>query len=164
MGRAVAGAARAGPIPRRNVLSAARTMALDYAAVKHLHMGAAALSLALFVVRGAWMIWQPAQLARRWVRIVPHVVDTVLLVSALWLAWQVGFAANAHWLGAKIVALAVYVVLGTIALRRVRRGDRDVRLHRERGDHQVAARAVVGVLRSMAANPLFSDVGAPGFD
>jgi uncharacterized membrane protein SirB2 len=93
---------------------------VDYAAIKHLHVTAAALSIALFVLRGVWMIGSPQQLARRWVRIVPHVIDTVLLASALWLAWQIGFGANAHWLGAKIVALVVYVVLGTIALKRGR--------------------------------------------
>ena len=95
-------------------------MAIDYAAVKHVHMSAAALSLGLFVLRGAWMIASPRQLARTWVRIVPHVVDTVLLASALWLAWQVGFGANAHWLSAKIVALLAYIALGTIALKRGR--------------------------------------------
>jgi uncharacterized membrane protein SirB2 len=91
-----------------------------YSAVKHVHMSAAALSIALFVVRGAWMMRAPERLGRRWVRIVPHVIDTVLLGSALWLAWQIGFAANASWLGTKIVALVVYVVLGTIALKRGR--------------------------------------------
>jgi uncharacterized membrane protein SirB2 len=93
---------------------------IDYAAVKHVHMSAAALSLLLFVLRGAWMIAAPAQLARRWVRIVPHVIDTVLLATALWLAWQIGFAANAHWLTAKIILLVAYIALGTIALKRGR--------------------------------------------
>ena len=78
---------------------------MDYAAIKHLHVTAAALSIALFVLRGFWMIGSPERLAARWVRILPHVIDTVLLASALWLAWQIGFGANAHWLGAKIVAL-----------------------------------------------------------
>jgi uncharacterized membrane protein SirB2 len=95
-------------------------LAFDYPAVKQVHMSAAALSIALFLLRGAWMMASPQRLARRWVRIVPHVVDTVLLVSALWLAWQIGFAANANWLGAKIVALFVYIGLGTIALKRGR--------------------------------------------
>jgi uncharacterized membrane protein SirB2 len=101
-------------------------MRFDYSAVKHVHMSAAAFSLALFVLRGIWMMRMPERLARRWVRIVPHVVDTVLLASALWLAWQVGFTANANWLSAKIVALIVYIALGTIALKRGR--TRQIRL------------------------------------
>jgi uncharacterized membrane protein SirB2 len=93
---------------------------LDYAAIKHVHMSAAAISIALFVLRGAWMLRAPQRLARRWVRIVPHVVDTVLLASALVLAWLIGFGANASWLSAKIVALVVYIAVGTIALKRGR--------------------------------------------
>ena len=50
---------------------------------------------------------------------MPHGVDTVLLVSALLLAWQIGRGA-APWLAAKVVALVVYIVLGTIALKRGR--------------------------------------------
>jgi uncharacterized membrane protein SirB2 len=93
-------------------------MAFDYPAVKHVHMGAAALSIALFVVRGLWMMRAPARLATPWVRVVPHVIDTVLLASALALAWMIGFAANASWLGAKIVALVAYIGFGTFALKR----------------------------------------------
>ncbi len=102
-------------------------MPFDYASLKAIHVGAAATSLALFVVRGAWMLTAPDRLHRRWVRSVPHLVDTVLLASALLLAWQIGFAANAGWLGAKAAALVLYVVLGTIALKHGRtRGIRAV--------------------------------------
>lgn len=94
-------------------------MAPDYLTIKYLHMSAAGLSLALFVLRGAWRAFSPARLDARWVRIVPHVVDTVLLVSALWLAWQVGRGAT-PWIAAKIVALLAYIVLGSIALKRGR--------------------------------------------
>ena len=93
-------------------------MALDYTTVKTIHVSAAAASITLFVVRGTWMLGSPDRLRRRWVRIVPHVIDTVLLISALWLGWQIGFAANARWLGAKIAALLVYIALGTVALKR----------------------------------------------
>jgi uncharacterized membrane protein SirB2 len=91
----------------------------DYALLKHLHVAAAGVSLALLVLRGAWRFASPERLAARWVRIVPHVVDTVLLVSALLLAWQIGRGA-APWLAAKLVALVVYVALGTVALKRGR--------------------------------------------
>jgi uncharacterized membrane protein SirB2 len=95
-------------------------MVPEYATLKAVHVGAAALSITLFIVRGAWMLAAPGRLGARWVRIVPHVIDTVLLVSALALAWQIGFAANIRWLGAKITALVVYIALGTIALKRGR--------------------------------------------
>ena len=91
----------------------------DYAAIKQVHVAAAGVSLALFVLRGAWRFASPERLAARWVRVVPHVIDTLLLASALWLAWQVGSGA-APWIAAKVAALVAYIVLGTIALKRGR--------------------------------------------
>jgi uncharacterized membrane protein SirB2 len=95
-------------------------MTISYAAIKQLHVSAAGASLALFMLRGAWMMADSAQLERRWVRIVPHIVDTVLLGSALWFAWQLGAAGTRGWLVAKIIALFVYIALGTVALKRGR--------------------------------------------
>ena len=93
-------------------------MTLDYVAIKFVHVGAAALSISLFVLRCAWMLRAPARLQLTWVRFVPHVIDTVLLASALWLAWQLGADGTRGWLWAKVVALLVYIVLGSIALKR----------------------------------------------
>ena len=80
-------------------------------------MGAAALSIALFVARGAWLLSAPQRVQPPWMRIPPHAVDTVLLLSALWLAAQQAPGSPHAWLAAKIVALVAYVVLGTLALR-----------------------------------------------
>ena len=95
-------------------------MLLDYATLKHVHIGAATLSIALFVLRGIWMLWSPARLRMLWVRFVPHAIDTVLLATALLLAWQLGAAAASSWVGAKVVGLLVYIALGIIALKRGR--------------------------------------------
>ena len=60
-------------------------------------------------------------LAQRLARVAPHVVDTVLLASALWLAWFLGASPlEQPWLAAKIVALFAYIGLGMVALRRGR--------------------------------------------
>lgn len=92
---------------------------MNYLALKHLHMSCAALSGALFFVRGIWMLRASPMLQRRWVKIVPHVVDTLLLGSALALvAWSGQYPFAQDWLTAKLVALVVYIGLGTIALRR----------------------------------------------
>jgi len=51
-------------------------------------------------------------------RTLPHVNDTVLLVSAITLAWTLGVNPQAQpWLTARIIALVLYVALGTIALK-----------------------------------------------
>jgi uncharacterized membrane protein SirB2 len=94
---------------------------MDYIGIKHLHMACAALSISLFLLRGAWMLQGSSMLTRRWVKVLPHLVDTILLGSAITLALishQYPFAQP--WLGAKVVALLLYIVLGTIALKRGR--------------------------------------------
>jgi uncharacterized membrane protein SirB2 len=94
---------------------------MDYLAIKHLHMGCAGLSIVLFLLRGTWMLQGSSMLQRRWVKIAPHLVDTVLLGSAITLAvisHQYPFAQP--WLGAKVVALVLSIILGTIALKRGR--------------------------------------------
>lgn len=57
-------------------------------------------------------------LHQRWVKIAPHAVDTVLLVTAIALAWKLGISPLATpWLAAKIVALLLYIAAGMIALK-----------------------------------------------
>jgi uncharacterized membrane protein SirB2 len=94
---------------------------MDYSTLKNIHVFTVAASYALFVLRGIWMIRGSARLQARWVKIVPHVVDTVLLASAIALTillHEYPFAAG--WLTAKVVALVVYIALGMIALKRGR--------------------------------------------
>ena len=90
-----------------------------YMALKHLHMTFAGLSIGLFVLRGIWMFADSPRLNAKLTRIVPHVVDTVLLASAVGLMFvihQYPFAQG--WLTAKLLGLVLYIVLGTIALKR----------------------------------------------
>ena len=124
-------------------------MPLSFATIKHIHMGAAVLSISLFILRGGWMLWSPQRLRQPWVKVLPHVVDTVLLAAALWLAWQLGAAAMHGWLVAKIVGLVVYVVLGTIALKRGR-------TRRTRAAALIAATATFGyiVMVALTKSPL----------
>lgn len=92
---------------------------MNYLAVKHVHMTCAALSISFFFVRGLWMMAGSPRLQQRWVKIAPHIIDTLLLVSAITLAVlssQYPFAQA--WLTAKVFALIAYIVLGTIALKR----------------------------------------------
>lgn len=92
---------------------------MEYMSIKHLHMGSAALSGCLFLLRGVWMLRASPMLRQAWVRVVPHVVDTVLLSSALVLVfWSGQYPFAQPWLGAKVLALLLYIVLGAIALKR----------------------------------------------
>jgi uncharacterized membrane protein SirB2 len=92
---------------------------MSYLALKHLHMTCAALSGTLFFARGMMMLSDSPMLRRRWLKIVPHTIDTALLGSALTmvvLSGQYPFVQN--WLTAKLFALIAYIVAGTIALKR----------------------------------------------
>lgn len=91
---------------------------MDYLTVKLIHQGAVALSVAGFALRGAGLLagaaWARGRVAKR----LPHLVDTVLLLSALLLAWMLRLnPAQAPWLMAKIIGLVLYVALGMLALR-----------------------------------------------
>ncbi|NML86489.1 SirB2 family protein [Polaromonas sp.] len=92
---------------------------MNYLAIKHLHITFAALSGSFFLLRGLWMLAESPMLQRRWVKVVPHVVDTLLLGSALVLVfWSGQYPFVQAWLTAKVLALIAYIVLGTIALKR----------------------------------------------
>ncbi len=92
-----------------------------YLFAKGLHVASVALSLTGFAVRGGLMLAGSPLLEARFVRIAPHVVDTVLLASALWLCWLLGqYPFVQPWLTAKVVGLLFYIGLGALALRRAR--------------------------------------------
>lgn len=89
--------------------------------VKTIHLTAVLLSFCGFVLRAGWMLSDSPMLGRRWVKVLPHIIDTVLLLSALWLLYLMSLPLlQTDWLLAKIIALLVYIVLGTMALKRAR--------------------------------------------
>ena len=91
---------------------------MDYGLIKSVHQSAVALSVAGFFARGAASLAGAGWVRGRLARTLPHVVDSVLLASALGLAWMLRLTpASAPWLLAKIVGLLAYIALGAIALR-----------------------------------------------
>jgi len=87
-----------------------------YSVLKHLHVACVVLSLAGFILRGGWMLTGSARLMARSTRIVPHLIDTLLLGSAIGLVSA--YDAVPGWVWAKVVGLLIYIALGTIALKR----------------------------------------------
>lgn len=90
----------------------------SYLIFKHLHMTAVALSGLLFMVRGLWLLQGSAQLQAKWVKITPHVVDTLLLVSAI--AMLVVAQQFPVWVHVKITLLVVYIGLGLMAFKKAK--------------------------------------------
>lgn len=92
---------------------------MAYSLLKPFHLATIAITLTLFLLRGVWMMADSPRLQARWVRIVPHVNDTLLLASGFSLAVLLGqYPLVNGWLTAKFFALILYIVLGTYALKR----------------------------------------------
>ena len=122
-----------------------------YFLIKHLHMTTAIISIAFFIVRAWWSVREVALLQQRWVRILPHINDTLLLVLGVMLTIMLSMSPHQHpWLAAKLLGLIVYIVLGTVAIKRGR-------TPLTRGVTAVAAIAVFFYIYGTAItkNPLF---------
>lgn len=92
-----------------------------YLALKNLHVLCVVVSGSGFFLRGLWMLSDSPRLNLRWVRVVPHVVDTLLLGSAIAMAViSAQYPWVQDWLTAKLIGLLVYVLCGMMALRRGR--------------------------------------------
>lgn len=86
--------------------------------LKSIHISCVASSYMLFFLRGIWSLNGSAIMSQRWVKIVPHVVDTLLIVSAVALAFSIRqYPFVDAWLTAKLFALLLYIGLGFVALR-----------------------------------------------
>lgn len=106
-----------------------------YLIIKHLHITLALVSITGFIARGLLHLRHSPWVRHGILRVTPHIVDTFLLLSGLWLAWVWRMHEFLQpWLVAKLVALLIYIVLGMMAFRLARRD---------------TSRAVAGVLAIM---------------
>jgi uncharacterized membrane protein SirB2 len=89
-----------------------------YSLLKTIHISCVVLSLSGFILRGIWMMQASSLLRHPLTKRLPHVIDTLLLASALIMAYlSVQYPFQETWLTAKLFALIVYILLGMIALR-----------------------------------------------
>lgn len=89
-----------------------------YIALKFIHIACVILSIAGFIVRGIWMLRDSPWRRNKWVKVVPHVNDTLLLVAGILLAVRIQQYPFVHgWLTAKALALIAYIVVGAIGLK-----------------------------------------------
>ncbi|WP_255482869.1 SirB2 family protein [Marinobacterium marinum] len=89
--------------------------------LKHTHLTMVGLSITLFLIRGLCMYAWPGALKARWLKITPHVIDTLLLLSAIGLMVTLSqYPLTHHWLTAKVLGLLAYIGFGIVALKRGR--------------------------------------------
>jgi uncharacterized membrane protein SirB2 len=92
----------------------------SYVALLGAHMLLAILSPLLFSLR-AWRSIRGLQPARGWLRVTPHVVDSLLLLAGIGLALIIRqYPFVDAWLTAKLLALIAYIAAGHVAVRRAR--------------------------------------------
>ena len=86
--------------------------------LKLIHITCAVLTISLFCLRGIWMLTESKLLQHRFIRILPHIIDTVLLTTGVLLI--IKFYSNLfyhHWLMLKLLAVFTYILTGSIALK-----------------------------------------------
>lgn len=90
-----------------------------YPLLKSLHVAFAVLSVLGFCLRGYWMLTDNRLLRARAVLILPHINDSMLLLTAVLLVLATRmYPVVTGWVTLKIILLLVYIVLGTFALKR----------------------------------------------
>ena len=81
---------------------------MSYLVLKHIHITCVVLSGLGFCLRGWWMLTESAMRQHRLTRIWPHFIDTLLLGSALTMAWMSGQYPFVYgWLTAKLFGQSV---------------------------------------------------------
>lgn len=92
---------------------------MGYVALKHSHASLAYLTIILFVVRFALFYVSPVQRRNKVLKVLPHVIDTLLLVFAIWLCVVIQqYPLMNGWLTAKVLGLLAYIGFGVVAIRR----------------------------------------------
>ena len=92
-----------------------------YLEIKTAHMSLAVLSISFFIVRAYWSWLESPRLMQTWVKVAPHCIDTLLLGCGVTLMILSGQYPTQHsWLAAKLIALLLYIIIGTIAIKRGR--------------------------------------------
>jgi len=85
---------------------------------KHLHITLAVISISLFTLRFAWLMLNSQQLNRKWVKITPHIIDTLLIIIGVMMVVQLSInPLEQLWLAEKMLALIAYIFTGVYTLK-----------------------------------------------
>jgi uncharacterized membrane protein SirB2 len=92
-------------------------LSAHFVAIRQVHIACAVLSGALFCLRGGLRIANVAAGNDRLLRLTSYVIDTALLAAAVLLMIILQLDA---WLTTRVLLLVIYIVLGSLALKRAR--------------------------------------------
>lgn len=92
---------------------------MSYTALKLAHMSLALLSGLFFVTRFILFRFNPTLRSKLPLKILPHIIDSALLIFAILLCIQIAQYPLTHgWLTAKVLGLLAYIGFGVVAMRR----------------------------------------------
>lgn len=91
--------------------------------IKTLHVSSVAISLCLFLLRVYWLLHQSQMIKKRAIKILPHVVDSILLFSAFAMLHIINYPSilENHWLAAKTLALILYILTGLYLFKKAKK-------------------------------------------
>lgn len=89
-----------------------------YIIIKYSHITLVSASLLLFALRAYWVLSGQLTHKGRWIKFTPHIIDSLLLISGLYLIKLTQFTPfNSGWLGLKLGLLLAYIALASLGLR-----------------------------------------------
>ena len=92
-----------------------------YIAFKHLHMALALVTLISFCIRSYWAFTGSILLNNKIVKVLPHIIDTIFLLSAICLMIILHQCPVIHaWLTAKLIGLLAYIMFGVLAIKKAK--------------------------------------------
>lgn len=92
-----------------------------YLILKNIHMSFALISFSGFLLRSLLMFSGSSILQKKWAQILPHIIDTVFLLSGFSMAFMLNFGLFTQaWLAMKILMLMFYLLFVGLALSRGR--------------------------------------------
>lgn len=98
-------------------MTASEPIIAMYLIVKQIHFWLVLMSITLFQFRYWFYKFRTVE-PPRLARILPHLLDSLLLLSGVTLAWMAAINPLQHsWLGVKLLALLGYIVFGTLAMK-----------------------------------------------
>jgi|APLak6261673822_1056097.scaffolds.fasta_scaffold02754_2 uncharacterized membrane protein SirB2 len=86
--------------------------------LKHLHLLFVAVVVISFIGRVALAEYRPEMLQRKWIKLSPHILASLLLLSGIALVFQGNWLATAYgWIIVKLFLMVVFIGLGLLTMR-----------------------------------------------
>ncbi|MES9903865.1 MAG: SirB2 family protein [Sedimenticola sp.] len=87
--------------------------------IKNAHVITVVFNIAFFSLRYYWMLRRSSQVNKKIVRWISQLNDTLLLIAGIALALHIHqYPFQVQWLTVKLVGLLLYIIFGTLALKR----------------------------------------------